>query len=114
MAKILVADDETDLEMLIKQKFRKQIREQKYEFVFAINGNDALNKISQHPDIDMVLSDINMPEMDGLTLLGKLNETSPLIKAVIVSAYGDMENIRMAMNLGAFDFLTKPLNFEDL
>ncbi|WP_336517171.1 response regulator [Pollutibacter soli] len=114
MAKILVADDETDLEMLIKQKFRKQIREQKYEFVFAVNGNDALNKISEHPDIDMVLSDINMPEMDGLTLLGKLNETSPLIKAVIVSAYGDMENIRMAMNLGAFDFLTKPLNFEDL
>ncbi len=114
MAKILVADDETDLEMLIKQKFRKQIREQKYEFVFAINGSDALQKIAEHPDIDIVLSDINMPEMDGLTLLSKLGEASPLIKAVIVSAYGDMENIRLAMNLGAFDFLTKPLNFEDL
>jgi adenylate cyclase len=114
MAKILVADDETDLEMLIKQKFRQKIREQQYEFVFAINGNDALEKIVQHPDIDIVLSDINMPEMDGLTLLSRLSETSPLIKAVIVSAYGDMENIRTAMNRGAFDFITKPINFEDL
>ncbi len=114
MAKILVADDETDLEILIKQKFRKQIREGKYNFVFAINGTDALNKISEHPDIDMVFSDINMPEMDGLTLLEKLTEVSPLIKAVIVSAYGDMDNIRSAMNRGAFDFVCKPVNFDDL
>jgi class 3 adenylate cyclase/FixJ family two-component response regulator len=114
MAKILVADDETDLEMLIKQKFRQKIREQQYEFIFAINGNDALDKIQQHPDVDIVLSDINMPEMDGLTLLSRLGESSPLIKAVIVSAYGDMENIRTAMNRGAFDFITKPINFEDL
>lgn len=114
MAKILVVDDEADLEMLIKQKFRQKIRDQKYEFYFAVNGNDALEKIQQHPDIDIVLSDINMPEMDGLTLLSRLNETSPLIKSVIVSAYGDMENIRTAMNRGAFDFITKPINFEDL
>lgn len=114
MAKILVADDEADLEMLIKQKFRQKIREQQYEFVFAINGNDALDKIQQHPDVDIVLSDINMPEMDGLTLLSRLGESSPLIKSVIVSAYGDMENIRTAMNRGAFDFITKPINFEDL
>lgn len=114
MAKILVADDEVDLEMLIKQKFRQKIREKQYEFVFAINGNDALSKLEEHPDIDVVLSDINMPEMDGLTLLSKLSEVSPLIKAVIVSAYGDMDNIRMAMNRGAFDFLTKPINFDDL
>ena len=114
MAKILVVDDETDLEMLIKQKFRQKIREHRYEFVFAINGNDALDKLKQHPDVDVVLSDINMPEMDGLTLLTKLRELSPLIKAVIVSAYGDMENIRLAMNRGAFDFLTKPVNFEDM
>lgn len=114
MAKILVADDEVDLEMLIKQKFRQKIREHQYEFVFAINGIDALEKIKQHPDIDIVLSDINMPQMDGLTLLSKLNESSPLIKAVIVSAYGDMDNIRTAMNRGAFDFITKPINFEDL
>jgi adenylate cyclase len=114
MAKILVADDEIDLEMLIKQKFRQKIREQQYEFVFAVNGRDALEKIQQHPDIDIVLSDINMPEMDGLTLLSRLSESSPLIKSVIVSAYGDMENIRTAMNRGAFDFITKPINFEDL
>ena len=114
MAKILVADDETDLEVLIKQKFRQKIREQQYEFIFAVNGNDALEKILQHPDIDIVLSDINMPEMDGLTLLSRLSESSPLIKSVIVSAYGDMGNIRTAMNRGAFDFITKPINFEDL
>ena len=114
MPKILVVDDEVDLETLIKQKFRQKIREQKYEFFFAVNGKDALEKIEQHPEVDIVLSDINMPEMDGLTLLSRLNETSPLIKSVIVSAYGDMENIRSAMNLGAFDFITKPINFEDL
>jgi len=114
MAKILVADDEVDLEMLIKQKFRQKIREKQYEFVFANNGNEALRKLKENPDVDVVLSDINMPEMDGLTLLTKLNEVSPLIKAVIVSAYGDMDNIRTAMNRGAFDFLTKPINFDDL
>jgi class 3 adenylate cyclase/AmiR/NasT family two-component response regulator len=114
MAKILVADDEADLEFLIKQKFRKQIRDHQYEFVFAMNGKQALERIQEHPDIDIVLSDINMPEMDGLTLLSRLHETSPLIKAVIISAYGDMENIRSAMNRGAFDFLLKPVDFNDL
>ena len=110
MTKILVADDEADLEVLIKQKFRQKIRDQQYEFVFAINGNDALEKMLQHPDVDIVLSDINMPEMDGLTLLTKLNEANPLTKTVMVSAYGDMDNIRVAMNRGAFDFVTKPVN----
>lgn len=114
MVKILVVDDEIDLETLIKQKFRKQIREKEYEFVFAINGVDALEKLQVEPDVDIVLSDINMPEMDGLTLLSKISEQKPLLKAVIVSAYGDMENIRTAMNRGAFDFITKPINFEDL
>ena len=114
VAKILVADDEVDLETLIKQKFRKQIREQKYEFVFAINGNDAIRKLQEHPDVSIVLSDINMPEMDGLTLLGKINDSNPLLKTVMVSAYGDMDNIRSAMNRGAFDFVCKPVNFEDL
>jgi len=113
-SKILVVDDETDLEMLIKQKFRQKIREHQYEFVFAVNGNQALDKLKQQVDVEIVLSDINMPEMDGLTLLSKLNEISPLIKAVIVSAYGDMDNIRTAMNRGAFDFITKPVNFDDL
>jgi adenylate cyclase len=114
MSKILVVDDETDLEVLIKQKFRKQIRERQYDFVFAFNGKEALEQVHQQPDIDMVFSDINMPEMDGLTLLQKLNETNPIIKAVIVSAYGDMDNIRSAMNKGAFDFICKPVNFDDL
>ena len=114
MTKILVADDEADLELLIKQRFRRQIRENKYEFVFALNGAQALAQLQQVSDIDVVLSDINMPEMDGLTLLGRLHEISPLIKAVIVSAYGDMDNIRTAMNRGAFDFICKPINFQDL
>jgi len=114
MAKILVVDDEADLETLIKQKFRKQIRGGQYEFYFATNGNMALKRLLEHPEIDIVLSDINMPEMDGLTLLSKISEINPLLKSVIVSAYGDMENIRTAMNRGAFDFITKPINFEDL
>jgi len=114
MAKILVVDDEADLEMLIKQKFRQKIREHQYEFLFAMNGIKALEQLQEHQDVDMVLSDINMPEMDGLTLLSKLNEQNSLLKSVIVSAYGDMENIRTAMNRGAFDFITKPVNFEDL
>lgn len=114
MTKILVADDEVDLETLIRQKFRQKIREQQYEFVFAVNGNDALKKMQEHPDIAIVLSDINMPEMDGLTLLTRLSETAPLSKTVMVSAYGDIDNIRTAMNRGAFDFVTKPINFEDL
>lgn len=114
MSKILVVDDETDLEVLIKQKFRQKIRDHQYEFVFAINGRHALEQLEQHADVDIVLSDINMPEMDGLTLLTRLNEQNGLLKSVIVSAYGDMENIRTAMNRGAFDFITKPVNFEDL
>ena len=113
-AKIMVVDDEADLETLIKQKFRRQIREKTYEFSFASNGAEALRMLHDSPDIDMVLSDINMPEMDGLTLLTKLAEQNLLLKSVIVSAYGDMDNIRVAMNRGAFDFLCKPINFEDL
>jgi len=114
MTKILVVDDEADLEMLVKQKFRKKIRENIYEFIFAQNGEEALKKISEHPDLDIILSDINMPVMDGLTLLSHLPEANPIIKAVVVSAYGDMQNIRTAMNRGAFDFICKPVDFEDL
>jgi class 3 adenylate cyclase/AmiR/NasT family two-component response regulator len=114
MTKILVVDDETDLEVLIKQKFRQKIREQQYEFIFAENGRHALEQLDLHSNVDLVLSDINMPEMDGLSLLSKLNETHSMLKTVIVSAYGDMENIRTAMNRGAFDFITKPIDFTDL
>ncbi len=113
--KMLVVDDEVDLEPLIRQRFRRQIRDEKFDFVFAHNGLEALSKLVQYPEIGIILSDINMPEMDGLTLLLKLKELkNPALKTVIVSAYGDMENIRTAMNRGAFDFLTKPINFDDL
>ena len=114
MAKILVVDDEADLELLVKQKFRRKIREDIYEFIFAQNGEEALVKVQEHPDLDIILSDINMPVMDGLTLLSHLPEANPMIKAVVVSAYGDMQNIRTAMNRGAFDFVCKPVDFEDL
>jgi phosphoserine phosphatase RsbU/P len=113
--KILVVDDETDMEPMIRQKFRRHIRENTYDFEFASNGLEALEKIIEFPEIGIVLSDINMPEMDGLTLLNKLKELkNPGLKTVMVSAYGDMDNIRTAMNRGAFDFITKPVNFDDL
>jgi len=114
MTKILVVDDEEDLKVLIKQRFRQKIRKQEYDFIFAENGRHALEQLAEHSDVDLVLSDINMPEMDGLTLLSKLSEQNSLLKSVIVSAYGDMENIRTAMNRGAFDFITKPIDFKDL
>lgn len=114
VAKILVVDDEPDLEILLRQKFRKKIRQNQLELFFASNGIEALQKLADKPDIDMVLTDINMPIMDGLTLLERIKKLNPFLKAVIVSAYGDMENIRKAMNLGAFDFLVKPINFQDL
>src|SRR6201986_616806 len=114
MAKILVVDDEADLELLVKQKFRRKIRENVYEFVFAQNGQEALDKVQENPDLDIVLSDINMPVMDGLTLLSRLPEANPIIKAIVVSAYGDMQNIRTAMNRGAYDFVCKPVDFDDL
>ena len=113
-AKILVVDDEPDLEPLICQKFRRNIRHKEIEFFFANNGLEALSQLKSQPDIDIVLTDINMPQMDGLTLLTNLSEQYPSIRSIIISAYGDMDNIRAAMNRGAFDFLTKPLNLQDL
>ena len=114
-SKILVVDDEPDLQALIMQKFRKEIKENQYDFAFADNGVQALNKINEDGGIELVLSDINMPEMDGLTLLARINElNNKLLKSVIVSAYGDMDNIRTAMNMGAYDFITKPIDLKDL
>ena len=112
--KILVVDDEVDLEPLMLQRMRRDIRAGRYSFVFAHNGIEALEKLNEDDTIDMVLSDINMPQMDGLTLLEQIPKVDPNIKSVIVSAYGDMKNIRTAMNRGAFDFVTKPLDFSDL
>ena len=113
--KILSVDDEMDLELLLTQYFRRKIRKGEYEFVFAHNGLEALTMMVKHPDIEIILSDINMPEMDGLTLLAKVNEMrNPALKVIMVSAYGDMGNIRQAMNNGAFDFATKPIDLDDL
>lgn len=114
-SRILVVDDEPDVEQLVLQKFRKQIREGSLVFDFARNGLEALRKLDEDRSIGLILTDINMPEMDGLTLLQKIEDLeNPALKAVIVSAYGDMENIRRAMNYGAFDFITKPIDFNDL
>ena len=113
--KILSVDDEMDLELLLTQYFRRQIRKGEYEFTFAHNGLEALTMLLNHQDFDIILSDINMPEMDGLTLLTKINEMrNPALKCIMVSAYGDMGNIRQAMNNGAFDFATKPIDLDDL
>ena len=112
--KILVVDDEPDLEPLMLQRMRRFIRTGVYEFVFARDGIEALEALDMDQSIDMVLSDINMPKMDGLTLLEKIPDVAPDIRAVIISAYGDMKNIRIAMNRGAFDFVTKPVDFDDL
>ena len=113
-AKIVVVDDEPDVVVLMEQSFRKQIRRSVYQFLFASNGEEALEELRQHPDVQVVLCDINMPRMDGLTFLSRIGEVSSLTRVVIVSAYGDMSNIRTAMNRGAYDFITKPIDFPDL
>lgn len=112
--KILVVDDEPDVQPLFMQRMRRDIRAGRYELVFAQNGVEALEMLNQDSGIDMVITDINMPKMDGLTLLEQIPSVDPNIRSIIISAYGDMKNIREAMNRGAFDFVTKPLDFEDL
>jgi adenylate cyclase len=113
-AKILAVDDEADFELLLRQRFRRQVREGALVFRFARHGEEALAVLAQEPDIDLLLLDINMPVMDGLTLLARLREQKAPVRAIIVSAYGDMANIRTAMNRGAFDFITKPVDLSDL
>ncbi len=112
--KILVVDDEPDVAPLIRQQFRRQVRRGEYAFVFAYDGLEALAALDADPDIDIVLTDINMPRMDGLTLLSSIGRLDRYLKPIVVTAYGDMENIRTAMNRGAFDFLTKPIDGDDL
>ena len=112
--KILVVDDEPDVQPLFMQRMRRDIRAGRYELVFAQNGVEALEMLNQDSGIEMVITDINMPKMDGLTLLEQIPRVDPNIRSIIISAYGDMKNIREAMNRGAFDFVTKPLDFEDL
>ncbi len=112
--KILVVDDEAELGRLIKQRFRKRIQAKEFDFLFALNGVDALRCLQEDQEVAIVLTDINMPQMDGLTLIGRLSDIDKTLKAVVISAYGDIPNIRKAMNRGAFDFLTKPIDFQDL
>src|SRR6185437_5761764 len=112
-ARILVVDDEPDLETLVQQKFRQKIRDGAVSFLFARDGVEALAVLGSNPDIDLVVTDINMPRMDGLSLLQKLQESEEKLSTIVVSAYGDIANIRTAMNRGAFDFLTKPIDFPD-
>ena len=112
--KILVVDDEPDLKPLVLQRMRREVRRGSYEFYFAEDGIDAIGVLSEVRDIDMVITDINMPRMDGLTLLQRIPDINPNTRSIVVSAYGDMSNIRTAMNRGAFDFVTKPLDFSDL
>ncbi len=112
--KILMVDDESDLEHLVRQRMRREIRSGQYSFLFAGDGVEALEALGEHSDIDLVLSDINMPRMDGLTLLEKIPDVDTDLRSVVISAYGDMKNIRAAMNRGAFDFVTKPIDFDDL
>ncbi len=113
-SKILVTDDEPDLELLITQKFRARISKGELKFEFAENGSVALEKLKTDPSFDLVFTDINMPVMDGLTLLSKIRENDIQAKAVVISAYGDVRNIRIAMNRGAFDFIIKPIDLDDL
>jgi adenylate cyclase len=113
-SKILAVDDEPDFELLLTQRFRRQVREGEFIFRFAQHGEEALAALAAEPDIDLILLDINMPVMDGLTLLARLREQQSAVRAIIVSAYGDMTNLRTAMNRGAFDFVTKPVDLADL
>lgn len=114
-SRILVVDDEADVELLISQRFRRQVRAGEFAFVFARDGEQALHLLQRDDAaIDLMLLDINMPVMDGLTLLARLRDLHAPVRAIIVSAYGDMPNIRTAMNRGAFDFVTKPIDMVDL
>ena len=112
-AKILLVDDEPDLEVLIRRKFRRKIRANEVELLFAHNGLEALDLLKKHEDVDLIVTDINMPEMDGMTLLNEISNLDIIAKSVVMSAYGDLDNIRIAMNRGAFDFITKPIDFKD-
>ena len=114
--KILIVDDERDIETLFRQKFRKEIRSKKLELDFAFSGQEALD-ILQHqepPEIVYVFSDINMPGMTGLELLEHIKEQFPKINVSMISAYGDVDNYNKAMKSGAKEFFTKPIDFESL
>jgi len=111
---VLAVDDEPDLELLVRKYFRPRIKREEFEFLFAHDGFEAIEKLQNRPDIELVLTDLNMPGMDCMTLLGKLTELNRQLPAIVISAYGDMDSMQAAMNLGAFAFITKPIDFDDL
>ena len=111
--KILVVDDEKDVQVLFEQRFRKEIRNKEMEFAFAYSGEDALKYLNEMHEAVLILSDINMPGMSGLELLRHIKEKhhEPPPVVMMITAYGDADNYNTAMKLGADDFLTKPLEF---
>lgn len=114
--KFLVVDDEQDVEMLFRQKFRKEIKSNKIEFIFAFSGKEALEilRTKEPPDVMYIFSDINMPGMSGIELLQLVKKEYPSINVSMISAYGDSDNYNMAINSGAKEFFTKPINFDSL
>lgn len=114
--KILIVDDERDVEMLFRQKFRKEIKNDNLELMFAFSGNEALEilQATDPPNVVYVFSDINMPGMTGLELLEKIKFRFPSIKVSMISAYGDSENHDKAISSGAKEFFTKPIDFLSL
>ena len=114
--KFLVVDDEKDVEMLFRQRFRREIRSGTLELEFAFSGEEALNLLRSHqpPEVMYIFSDINMPGMTGLELLDKVKNEFPKIHVSMISAYGDAENHDRAMNSGAKEFFTKPIDFDSL
>jgi two-component system chemotaxis response regulator CheY len=115
--KILVVDDEADVQPLFTQRFRKEIRDGLYDFVFALSGEEALGLLAKsHPEFSLILSDINMPGMTGIEMLSRIRHTyeSPPPVVMMISAYGDDENRAQAAHHGANDFLTKPVDFTGL
>lgn len=111
---ILFVDDEPDLEPLVRQRFRKQLKSGEICISFALNGKEAMRMLESDPSIGIIVTDINMPVMDGLTLLNEIRALQSPRRVIVASAYGDMTNIRTAMNRGAYDFVTKPIDFSDL
>jgi CheY-like chemotaxis protein len=114
--KILIVDDEKDVEMLFRQKFRKEIKSGEVEMVFAFSGQEALDILAKEkpPEVMYVFSDINMPGMTGLELLDKVKSRFPSINVSMISAYGDTENYNKAKESGAKEFFTKPIDFNSL
>ena len=113
-SKVLVVDDEPEVEPMFRQRMRREVRAGVYEFLFARSGRHALEVLDENPDVQLVITDLNMPEMNGWQLLDALGEQWPGLPSMVVSAYGDAENVRRAEERGAAGFVVKPVDFTDL